>query len=387
MVPATTEFDYLDLDFLCFRSLRDHLTQTLNSPVGLIGPERLDLRVTFNVLLDQVTTTLKVDAACVLLQIPGTQLLEYSAGRGFRTQALQHTSLRVGEGNAGRAALERHILIIPDLVEAENGLRRSPLFVREEFVTYVAMPLIVKGLVKGVLEIFHRTHFEPDQEWLDFLEALAVQAAIAIDNATLFDKLQQSNVELSMAYDTTLEGWSRAMDMRDKETEGHSIRVAELTLRLARSLGINEADLVHVRRGAMLHDMGKMGIPDTILLKPAPLTDEEWELMRSHPTLAYEMLSPIAYLRPALDIPYCHHEKWDGTGYPRGLNGEQIPQAARIFAVIDVWDALRSDRPYRKAWSDEKALSYINELAGKHFDPHVVEAFDRMLEEINILNP
>jgi len=340
----------------------------------------LDLRVTFNVLLDQVTATLKVDAASVLLLNPHTQTLEFSVGRGFRTQALQHTSLPLGEGHAGRAALERRMVIIPDLVEAENGFRRSLLLPNEGFVTYIAMPLIVKGQVKGVLEIFHRTYFEPDQEWSDFLNALAMQAAIAIDNAALFDNLQQSNIDLMMAYDNTLEGWSRALDLRDKETEGHSKRVTEVTQRLARVLGIKEADLVHIRRGAMLHDMGKMGIPDNILLKPGPLTDEEWEIMRRHPTYAFELLSPIAYLRPVLDIPYCHHEKWDGSGYPRGLKGDQIPLSARIFAVVDVWDALCSERPYRQAWSDETALAHIKEQAGKHFDPQVVEAFVRVLE-------
>ncbi len=341
----------------------------------------LDLRVTLNVLLDQVTETLKVEAACILLLNPHTQVLEFTVGRGFRTQTLQYTSLRLGESYAGQAALERRIVNILNLPETENGFQRSSLFVSEEFVTYFAVPLVAKGNVKCVLEIFHRTYFEPDQEWSDFLESLAMQAAIAIDNAALFDNLQHSNVELRMAYDTTLEGWSRALDMRDKETEGHSKRVTEMTLLLARALGINEADLVNIRRGAMLHDMGKMGIPDYILLKPGPLTDEEWEIMHRHPTLAFEMLSPIAYLRPALDIPYCHHEKWDGSGYPRGLKGEQIPIAARIFALVDVWDALRSERPYRPAWSDDKAKAHIKDQAGKHFDPQVVEVFLRTLEQ------
>ena len=167
------------------------------------------------------------------------------------------------------------------------------------------------------------------------------------------------------------------MDLRDHETEGHSRRVTEMTLRLARAMGLDEAELVHVRRGALLHDIGKMGIPDAILLKPGTLTDEEWQVMRRHPTYAYEMLSPIAFLRPALEIPYCHHEKWDGTGYPRGLKGEQIPLAARIFAAVDIWDALRSDRPYRKGWPEERVCEHIASLAGTHLDPAVVAAFLR----------
>ena len=191
--------------------------------------------------------------------------------------------------------------------------------------------------------------------------------------------LEETHKQLLFAYDETIEGWSRAMDLRDKETEGHSQRVTELTLKLASAFGIPKQDLVHVRRGALLHDMGKLGIPDSILLKAGKLNDEEWEFMRQHPQLAYNMLYPIEYLRPAMEIPFCHHEKWDGTGYPRGLQGEQIPLAARLFAIVDVWDALTSDRPYRKAWEREKVLTYIKEESGKHFDPNVVEAFLQLI--------
>jgi len=182
-------------------------------------------------------------------------------------------------------------------------------------------------------------------------------------------------MELVLAYDSTIEGWSQAMDMRDKETEGHSQRVAEMTLRMARELGVREEEYVHIRRGALLHDMGKIGVPDSILLKPGKLTDEEWQIMKLHPRYAYDMLKNIEYLRPALDIPYCHHEKWDGTGYPRGLKGDEIPLAARIFALVDVWDALTSDRPYRPAWPRERVIEHIRSLAGTHFDPRIVEIF------------
>jgi HD-GYP domain-containing protein (c-di-GMP phosphodiesterase class II) len=207
------------------------------------------------------------------------------------------------------------------------------------------------------------------------LNSLSSQAAIAIDSAEMYRELQQSNQDLLMAYEFTLEGWAKALEIRDGETQGHTQRVTELTMRLARNMELGEDELAHVRRGARLHDIGKMGIPDSILLKPGPLTDEEWEIMHRHPTYAFELLSPIPFLRPALDIPYCHHEKWDGTGYPRGLRGDEIPLAARIFAVVDVWDALRSDRPYREAWPEEKVIEYIGEQCGKHFDPQVVEIF------------
>jgi len=247
-------------------------------------------------------------------------------------------------------------------------------------VAYLAIPLIAKGQIKGVLEVFHRRALSPTPEWLAFLEAMAGQAAIAIDNSSLFDNLQRVNTDLVIAYDATIEGWSKALDLRDKETEGHTLRVTDQTLRLARAMGVRDADLVHIRRGALLHDIGKMGIPDQILLKPGPLTDGEWEVMRKHPIYAYELLANIPYLHEALDIPYCHHEKWDGTGYPRGLSGKQIPLAARIFAVVDVYDALTSDRPYRPAWTKEKALAYIREQTGTHFDPDVVAAFLRLDE-------
>ena len=239
--------------------------------------------------------------------------------------------------------------------------------------------MIIKGKVIGVLEVFRRSLIEQDIEWLDFFGTLADQAAIAIENSQLFADLQHTNSELLLAYDEAIEGWSRAMDLRDKETEGHTLRVTELTLQLARASGLPEQELIHVHHGCLLHDIGKMGVPDHILLKPDELSDQEWAIMRKHPELAYEMLSSIRFLKDALDIPYCHHEKWDGTGYPRGLKGEQIPLPARLFAVVDVWDALTSDRPYRKAWSKEKALAYIHEQAGKQFDPMAVEMFKKMM--------
>jgi putative nucleotidyltransferase with HDIG domain len=251
----------------------------------------------------------------------------------------------------------------------------SPHLLTENLDDYYAVPLIAKGKVKGVLELFIYGPFNPDPAWTNYLNMLATQAAIAIDSIELYEDLQKSNMELTLSYDNTLKGWAKALELRDEETEGHSQRVTELTLALARKMGINQEKMPQIRRGALLHDIGKMGIPDSLLLKEGSLTEEEWEEMKKHPVLAYDLLSPIPILKESLDIPYCHHEKWDGTGYPRGLEGEGIPLAARIFAVADVWDALRSDRPYRKAWSDEKALEHIKEESGKHFDPRAVESF------------
>jgi len=189
------------------------------------------------------------------------------------------------------------------------------------------------------------------------------------------ENLQKSNLELALAYETTIEGWVRALGLRDRQLEGHTLRVTELSLRLAHEMGIKDEQLVHIRRGALLHDIGKLGIPDAILLKPAALTTEEWQLMRQHPVLGYTLLSPIQFLQPALDIVYCHHENWDGSGYPRGLKGEEIPLAARLVSVANVWDALVSDQPYRPHWSKDNALTYIKDQAGKQFDPQVVQAF------------
>jgi PAS domain S-box-containing protein len=335
----------------------------------------LDLRVTLDILLDQVTRRLGVDAGAVLLLNQASQTLEYVTGRGFRTTALQHTNLRLGEGYAGMAALERRILRVSNLPGSMGELKRAPQIGDEGFVEYLGVPLIAKGHVQGILEIFNRTRLAIDEEWMDFLETLSGHAAIAVDNATMFNELQRSNIELTMAYDATLEGWSKALELRDQGTEGHNQRVAAMTLRLAKALEINPNEMIHIRRGALLHDIGKMGIPDHILLKPGPLTPEEWAIMRQHPEHAYNLLSQISYLKPALDIPYCHHEKWDGTGYPRGLQGEQIPFSARMFAIVDVWDALLSDRSYRQAWSEAQVFSFIREQSGVHFDPQIVEIF------------
>jgi putative nucleotidyltransferase with HDIG domain len=335
----------------------------------------IDLQIPLYLLLEQVTDQLDVDAADVLLMDEENQQLFFVAGRGFQTDALKYTKLNIGEGLAGRAAEIMDVVYINDLSEEKTLLKQSPLLEGEGFVAYYGAPLISKGKVQGVLEVFHRSPLKPDEEWENFLHTLTSETAIAVDNALLFRDLEKSNLDLAVAYETTLEGWARTLELRDRETQGHSQRVLDLTLRLARKLGFTDEELVHVQRGALLHDIGKMGVPDHILLKEGTLTEAEWEIMRKHPIYAYEMLSTIPFLRKALDIPYCHHEKWDGSGYPRGLKGEEIPLSARIFAIVDVWDALLSDRPYRKAWTEEKTLEYIKAESGSHFDPMVVDAF------------
>ncbi|MEP6895162.1 MAG: HD domain-containing phosphohydrolase, partial [Chloroflexota bacterium] len=340
-----------------------------------------NIQITLEVLLNQTLSQLNVDAADVLLFNQPAQTLELVAERGFRSNVALQAHQRMGDSFAGQVINQRHTLHIQNLAEAGGQLKRTVQLANEAFTDYIGVPLTAKGQIKGVLEIYQRSPVGINDDWLNFLEVLGGQAAIAIDNSQLLMGLQRSNMEIIMAYDATIEGWSRAMDLRDKETEGHTQRVTVMTLNLARAMGIREADIIHIQRGGLLHDMGKLGVPDSILLKAGALTEEEWEIMRQHPTFAFNMLAPIAYLKNAIDIPYCHHEKWDGTGYPRGLKGEQIPIAARIFAVTDVWDALTSDRPYRQAWSRERTIEFIREQSAKHFDPQVVEAFLKMITD------
>jgi len=335
----------------------------------------LDLNLLLTMLLDQVVELMRIDAAAILLLNPRTHLLEFTAGKGFRSTSLRYTQLGLGEGCAGRVALDRKMLNVPNLKENQMQFGRSPLFRMEDFTAYYGVPLIAKGHVLGVLEMFHRSTLQPDADWLNFLNMVAGQAAIAIDNAVMFRELQRSNAELSLAYDATIEGLTRALDLRDKETEEHTRRVSDMTVELAVRLGFEDADLVHVRRGAILHDIGKVAIPDRILFKPGPLTEEEWQVMRRHPGIAVDLLSSIAYLSPALAIPHWHHEKWDGTGYPDKLLGKEIPFEARLFALVDVYDALTSSRSYRGAWSSQETLDYIESQSGRHFDPALVPEF------------
>lgn len=348
--------------------------------IDLAIASSMDLNLALSLVLKQVTNQLNVDAADILLYAAQKNTLEFAQGVGFRTEALRHTHLSMGEGYAGMAALKREMISVPNLAYGKAGFVKSPNFSEEGFLSYYGLPLIAKGQVRGVMELFHRSVLSPDAEWLNFMKTLADQTAIAVENAILFKELQRTNFELNLAYNTTIEGWSRALDLRDRDTKGHTQRVTDLALKLARRLDLTESELIHIRRGAVLHDIGKMAIPDRILLKPGPLTADEWEIIRQHPRFAVELLTPMSHLGPALDIPHYHHEKWDGTGYPHGLRENQIPLSARLFAVADVYDALTSERPYRPAWTKDKAFAYIRDQAGKHFDPAIAMEFLSMIE-------
>jgi len=352
---------------------------------------QVELQSVLKVLLEQVVSQLHVDAADILLHENGAGengrlasgepdgcpvgRLIYGAGVGF-----QRIDPARRDGHLDNPLIQQ-ILKYRRMQSAFIPRQWRSLYYDEGFVAYFGVPLIAKNQVNGILELYHRAPFEAKPDWLSFLSMLAEQAAIAIDNVTLFQNLQCKHSELIEAYDTTLEGWAQALELRDHETEGHCRRVTELAVRLAKEMGLKDEELVHFRRGALLHDIGKMSIPDAILHKKGELTPEEWEIMRQHPVYSYQLLSPIPFLAPALDIPYYHHEHWNGSGYPHGLKGEEIPLAARIFAVVDVWDALCTDRAYRNAWNPKRVRSYLASQAGELFDPKVVETFLRMMEE------
>jgi response regulator RpfG family c-di-GMP phosphodiesterase len=335
----------------------------------------LDLKTSTEIILEQGMAQLEVDAASVSLLNPANTRLEYFTGKGFRTSLIQQTNLRLGDELPGRAAIERKTLGGSAVVSYLNSPTRKELIAAEKFQTCFATPMMAKGQLKGVLEVFHRESLPPDGEWIAFLEILARQIATAVEDATMYAELQRAQVGHVLTYGQTLEAWAEVMDRRNGDPEGHSQRVADATVRLAQLMGVSDAELLSIRWGALLHDIGMVKVPEAILSKKESLTPEEWDTIRQHPKLAYEMLSPIVRLKPALDIPYCHHERWDGSGYPRGLKGKEIPIAARLFSVVETWDLLRNERPYRPAMTETRARAYMLEQSGKQFDPRAVERF------------
>ncbi len=316
------------------------------------------------------------------------------AGRHTLESILEGQGYRLEMAGNGQEALEKAAKLLPDVIlldvmmpdidgfEVCRRIRNNPPLAEIPIIMLTALDdkqSLLDGLESGADDYITKPYdrFELRARLLGITRLNRYRKLL--DDRANIDK---AHIQLLSAYDATIEGWSRAMDLRDKETEGHTQRVTALTEKLARLAGTGAIDLLNMRRGSLLHDIGKMGVPDSILHKPDKLTDEEWVVMRQHPQHAYDMIQPIEYLRPALDIPYCHHEKWDGSGYPRGLKSEEIPLSARIFAINDVWDAVTSDRPYRLAWDKQKALDYIREQNGRHFDPYVVELFYKMIDSL-----
>ncbi len=333
-------------------------------------------------IIPNVASSTNANAVALLLPHPDGKHLYVVGQQGLHLKDnpesdLSNFLIDLDGKYAGRAFRTRQTVWVDDMrIEQSEGIHCYS----ETFAGYAAVPLIVKNEVKGVLEIFTNDPASSNYEIREFLHSLAMQVTIAIDNADLFSRMERTNLDLLAAYEATIEGWARALELRDKETLGHSERVVQNTVHLAAKMGVSDNDLIQLRRGVFLHDIGKMAVPDSILLKPGPLTEDEWVIMKMHPSYAYEMLVGIPYLRHALDVPYCHHEKWDGTGYPRGLMAENIPLSARIFSVVDVWDALTSKRPYRPAWPEQQVKTYLIEQSGKQFDPRVVEVFLKMLD-------
>lgn len=348
-----------------------------------------DFLTTLEKIVQNVMQHLDADAVSILLYDNAEKVFKYAESTGFDTNRIQNARVKMGGSFAGIAAQQRTMLHIRDLENNHIDEAFSSLLREEGIKNYFGMPLISKDTLVGVLELFMRNDINPDKEWLDFYETLAGQAALAIENARLFDGLESANKELSLAntelvaanihlieaYDATIESLAQALNLRDYETEDHSRRVSTMMLELSRMMDFTQEEITNIHRGTLLHDIGKMGVPDAILRKPGLLTMEERKIMEQHPIYAFNLLKSIDYLQPALDIPHLHHEKWDGTGYPYGLKGEQIPLSARLFAIVDVYDALSSDRPYRKAWDKETVFNFIKEQKGKHFDPKVVDVF------------
>jgi putative nucleotidyltransferase with HDIG domain len=345
------------------------LSQTFNSS--------LDLDQVLNQVIDEIIILLKAERGFVML-LDGSDHLKFRAARGIDQHTIEEPDFQISRSIVERVKHEGSPVLTVD-AQKDDRFAQQLSIVTKGLRSILCVPLKSKEKLIGIIYVDNRLAsgvFKTDD--LDLLNAVSSSAAIAIENARLFKDLQISKNALEIAYDTTLEGWAKALELRDQVTEGHTRRVTTLTVRLAEAMGITGERLNQIRRGSLLHDIGKMGIPDQILLKPGPLTASEYEIMKKHPVFAYEMLSKIEFLKPCLDIPYCHHERWDGTGYPRGLKALQIPQAARIFSVVDVWDALHSNRPYRQEWPKERITEYLAKQAGTQFDPAIVQTFVHM---------
>jgi putative nucleotidyltransferase with HDIG domain len=350
--------------------------------VGHAINSSLGLKRVLEEVMDLLIALTRAERGFLMLRDPNGKL-SIRMARGLDRVNLDEEEFKVSKTVVQRVAELGEPVLTTNALEDPRFDSQSSVAIYQ-LRSILCTPLKLKNDLIGVLYVDNRARAgifgESD---LNLISAFADQAAVAIDSARLFENLQESHRELEKAYEATLAGWAKALELRDKETEGHTQRVTTLTERLARSMGVDDNTIVHIKRGALLHDIGKMGIPDHILLKNGPLTEEERFVVEKHPLYAYEMLSSIEFLLPALDIPYCHHEKWDGTGYPRHLKGEEIPFAARLFPVVDVWDALVSDRPYRDALPREEVRQQIKVESGRHFDPRVVEAF-LQLEDLSV---
>lgn len=343
-----------------------------------------DVKNLIHIILQEYIQNLNIDAASITVINTDLHIVDIYSQAGMQ----EADPLYQNEAYEYAQSCDS-ILVIQNTKAGIHSERTYPLHhpIRDrQLIGYAVAPLVTQQKQIGVVEVFSHDEITWNREYVQFFEALTRQTAIAIDKVNLVLNLQKSNIELIKSYEETLEGWSRALDMRDHETENHTQRVTALTTKMGEKLGLSAEQLTHMRRGALLHDIGKLAVPDQILLKEGDLSSEEWEIMRRHPVTARSLIEPISFLAPAIVIPYFHHEKWDGSGYPQGLEGGEIPIEARIFAIVDVWDALTNDRPYRKALSPQAASEYLLSQSGHHFDPQIVTAFLKLMVEEGILS-
>lgn len=340
----------------------------------------MDISFITDVVFDQICSQLNIECSLLYMRPNSSQQLSCQYSRGL--SLLNGNSSQTDSPEpilANRVVASDEMIIIEDLSRSHQFSEEELTFPYHKFRFYAGVPLFNLGEPIGVLEVGSTKPFSPDPEWKIFFTMIAGQAAIAIVHVNQFHDIRRLNAELLNSYENTLEGWAKVLEFKDRETKGHSDRVTNMALKLGKAIGLTAEELVHLRRGAILHDIGKLCIPEKILFKEGPLNDAEWEIMKQHPIYAQEFVADIHFLQPATNILLFHHERWDGSGYPLGLKGKQIPLGARIFMVIDVWDALSHDRPYRKAWPKERVLEYLQVNAGVLFDPEIVEIFLRMI--------
>jgi response regulator RpfG family c-di-GMP phosphodiesterase len=339
-----------------------------------------DMKSTLAIISETAQNQLGVCAVDILLYNQHSQILSFVYGHGFRSTGVSDINLDSKNSLASQVVRGRKMIQLTD----SKGVNADSLpsnLVSEGFVSYIGVPLLAKSKVNGVLEVFERSEIKHDRDWYDFLEAFAHQASIAIDNSGLFENLQKLNIEIASAYDTTIKAWAQTLEIRDVTYAGHASRVMDLSVKIASAMGLSGDAISHLRHGVLLHDIGMLGIPESILLNPGSLNEEQWKMVRKHPRIAYDLLSQIPNWRQALDIPYSHHEKWDGTGYPQGLKNDVIPLGARICALADVYDTLQMERPFRSAWDKTLAKNFIRDGAGSQFDPEVVRMFFSLIKE------
>jgi len=357
-----------------------HLKNDLYKRISLLNQidrhisQSQDIQKIFPIILDGFRALFKVQASTIMIYDKNSNQLLCVASTGFHIKGKQESDFPYCEKIARNVFNEGKPIYIRENQNQVNDFLLHNID-DSRFRLFYGNPIIKKNEIIGVFGIYEKDNEDLEDALIEFIQIVCDQISIAIENSELIVEIQKKNEDLSKAYDKTILGWSKALELRDDETFGHTERVTEMTVGISKKLGFSDDIIRNFKMGALLHDIGKIGIPDFILLKQGPLTQEEREIINKHPVFAYNLLQPIEYLKDALNIPYYHHERWDGSGYPTGIKGEDIPIEARIFAIIDVWDALRSDRVYRKAWSDKKVIEYLKEKAGKEFDPILVEVF------------